>query len=206
VNKGGFSAGARVVVEQLDDKNWVVREPFSYTGKQDPFEIYAGMRTDFASVPRIFAWLLPSYGRYTKAAIVHDLLWREWAKEGRLDYIDADGIFRRAMRELEVPFLRRWMMWAAVRWGALRKPGGRRKWLREAPRVLVMTLVAAPIVLPPALFIGLGMFLFLIFEVIAWLLLKLAETVRGILKRPSDKAIIAPMMGWRLEKPMPPSE
>lgn len=43
-----------------------------------------------------------------EAAIVHDLLWREYARTGRISYHDADGMFRRAMRELDVPFLRRW--------------------------------------------------------------------------------------------------
>jgi Protein of unknown function (DUF1353) len=34
---------------------------------------------------------------------------------GRISRIDADGIFRQSMRELGVPFLRRWIMWAAGR-------------------------------------------------------------------------------------------
>ena len=98
----------------------------TYEGQEQlPFAVYRGMETDFASVPRVFVWLLPRYGAYTKAAMVHDLLWREYACKGRMSYRDADGVFRRALRELEVPFLRRWMMWTAVRWGALVKPGGR---------------------------------------------------------------------------------
>src|SRR5688572_16352469 len=104
----GFSRDAEVIVRQLDDKNWEVREPFSYTGKRgEPFHIEVGQQTDFASVPRVFVWFLPRYGRYTLAALLHDHLWRDVVPGGKLDYIDADGIFRRAMRELGVPFLRR---------------------------------------------------------------------------------------------------
>lgn len=113
-------------------------------------EVPASMQTDFASVPRVFVWFLPRYGRYTKAAILHDHLWRDLVPAGKLTLLEADGIFRRAMRELRVPFLRRWMMWAAVRWPALLKPGGRTGWWKESWRVLLFTLLALPIVAPPA--------------------------------------------------------
>ena len=58
-------------------------------------------------------WLIPRYGVYTKAAILHDYLCERHPVSRR----DADGIFRRALRELGVSVLRRWMMWAAVRAG-----------------------------------------------------------------------------------------
>ena len=179
IEQGGFSEGCRVVVEQLDDREWVVREGFTYRGGEgDVFEVYDGMRTDFASVPRVFVWLLPRYGRWTKAAILHDLLWREHAAQGRMDWIDADGVFRRAMRELGVPFLRRWLMWTAVRWAALRKPGGRRRWLTEAPRVLLFSVVALPVVAPPAVLVLAALLLFWLLEAIFWLLLAAGRLVR----------------------------
>jgi len=122
----GFSQGAEVLVRELDAKNWEVREAFSYTGKSETFDVPVGMHTDFASVPRVFVWFLPRYGRYTLAAVLHDYLWRCRASKGRMAYVDADGTFRRAMREEGVPFLTRWMMWAAVRWGALQAERERR--------------------------------------------------------------------------------
>lgn len=194
----GFSEGSRVLVEQLNDKDWAVREPFSYTGETDTYQVYEGMETDFASVPRPFVWFLPRYGRYTKAAIVHDFLWRDLAKQGRMDWIDADGLFRRAMRELEVPFLRRWIMWAAVRWGALLKPNGLRGWWREAPRVVVVTLIAVPLVLPPAVVILVSLVLFYLAEGIVWMFLELARLVRGLAGRPSRKEVNPPRLSLRL--------
>ncbi|MGH9156080.1 MAG: DUF1353 domain-containing protein [Acidimicrobiales bacterium] len=194
----GFSEGCRVVVEQVDDQNWKVLEPFSYTGQAGtPFEVYAGMGTDFASVPAIFLWFLPRYGTYTKAAIVHDLLWREHAKAGRMSYVDADGVFRRAMRELEVPFLRRWIMWAAVRWGALMKPGGRTGWLKEAWRVLLVSAVALPIVLPPAVLILVSLAAFFVLETVLWVPLKLAALVKQRRNMPV-KEVNTPTFEWRL--------
>jgi hypothetical protein len=194
----GFSAGAKVVVEEIDDTNWKVRESFSYTGKRETFTVPVGADTDFASVPRVFVWFLPRYGRYTLAAILHDYLWRVRASTGLMDYIDADGTFRRAMRELDVPFLTRWIMWAGVRWAALLKPGGRRGWWREAWRVLLVTLVALPIVLPPAVVVAAGLAAFTLLETVLWVPLKLADLIRGALDRPTGKQVNPPTFDWRL--------
>jgi hypothetical protein len=197
----GFSEDCRVIVEQVDDKNWKVKEPFSYTGgKGEKFDVPLDMTTDFASVPRMFVWLLPTYGAYTKAAIVHDLMWRKFASQDRMNFIDADGIFRRAMRELEVPFWRRWIMWSAVRWGALKKPHGTRGWLKEAWRVIVVTLVALPFVVLPALMILVGLLLFYILEQVTWGFLKISEWVRGLIDRPTDKKVVAPRFDLQLTK------
>src|SRR5947209_20335964 len=106
-----------VVVRELSDADgsrWCLLEPLSYYGRRETFVVPVGFTTDFASVPQALTWLVPRYGRYTKAAILHDHLWREGAA-GRFRWADADGILRRAMRELDVPFLRRWPMWGAVR-------------------------------------------------------------------------------------------
>ncbi|HEY5988130.1 MAG TPA: DUF1353 domain-containing protein [Streptosporangiaceae bacterium] len=85
-------------------------------GKHDVFCVPVGERTDFASVPRVFVCFLPRYGRYTKAAILHDYLWSVKISVGDISRLNAGGIFRQAMRDLGVPFLRRWIMRAAVRW------------------------------------------------------------------------------------------
>ena len=193
----GFSPGAKVVVEEIDDTNWKVRQPFSYTGKTETFAVPVGAETDFASVPRVFVWLLPRYGRYTIAAILHDYLWRQLASTGAMEYIDADGIFRRAMRELHVPFLRRWIMWAAVRWGALLKPGGRRGWWRESWRVLLITLVALPVVLPPAVVVAVALAVFYVLEAVVWMALKVVDLVKRAAGRPPRKQVNPPTFEWR---------
>jgi hypothetical protein len=126
-----FPEGSVVVVKQVDDRNWEVREALRYRANREVFEVPVGQGTDFASVPRPFVWFLPRYGAYTMAAILHDYLWRVRAANGKMRWIEADGVFRRAMRELHVPFLRRWIMWGAVRWAALFKPGGRSGWIRR---------------------------------------------------------------------------
>jgi hypothetical protein len=44
-------------------------------------------------------------------------------------------------------------MWAGVRWGALTDPRRRPGWAASAPGVLAVSLLAAPLVLPPAILI-----------------------------------------------------
>lgn len=189
---------AKVVVEQVSDNNWLLREAFDYTGKFETFHVPLGQGTDFASVPRVFVWFLPRYGRYTKAAILHDFLWRERASKGTLDYVDADGTFRRAMRELGVPFLRRWILWAAVRWGALLKPNGRKGWLKEAPRVLLVSAVAVPIVVPPAIVVGAAIVVFQTVELVVWVPLKVVELVKEATAPDTAKQANLPGLDWRL--------
>jgi hypothetical protein len=42
---------------------------------EQPFE------TDLASVPRLLTWLVPRYGTYTKAAVLHDYLCQNVGKD-----------------------------------------------------------------------------------------------------------------------------
>lgn len=193
----GFAPGSKVVVEQVDDTNWEVRQELRYEGKDDTFVVRPGDRTDFASVPRIFVWLLPRYGRYTKAAILHDHLWRNLATTGQISWVDADATFRRAMRELGVPFLRRWLMWAAVRWAALLKPGGTKGWSEEAWRVVLLSAIALPIALPPAAAIIASLGVFYVLEWVLWVPLQIHKVVRRRTGRPSRKAVNPPTLEWK---------
>jgi hypothetical protein len=147
---------------------WRMTDPLAWTGTfrggnrrlevpaaPDPFT------TDLASVPRSLTWLLPRYGKYTKAAVLHDYLCQRFrdapvapdtpdAAPSLLplrDRSDADELFRVVMAELEVPGLRRGLMWAAVSWGTLFTclvPGRRsRPVLRWVGRGIVVAAVVA---------------------------------------------------------------
>lgn len=192
-----FPSDAIVDVEQLDDKSWKLHRALRYVGKQEAFEAPRDMATDFASVPRVFVWLLPRYGRYTKAAIIHDHLWRD--RPNNISLHDADALFRRAMRESDVAFLRRWVMWTAVRWGALKKGGVNREWLTDLPVVLLFTLIVLPIVLPPALVILIALVAFWVMEALVWVVLLIAK-VLGRRMRPArpEKEVNAPDLSLSL--------
>lgn len=195
--------GGNVVVEEVDDTNWLLREPYEYQAAGRLVHVPVCQPTDFASVPRVFVWLLPRYGRYTKAAIMHDHLWRDLTilpdtDPNSIAVVDADAMFRHAMGDLGVPFLKRWFMWGAVRWGALVKPGGRKGWLKEAPRVLLLTLLAIPIVAVPALVILVALALFFVLELIVWVPLKLVQLYKQSHHTGPVKPAIRPSFTWKL--------
>jgi hypothetical protein len=139
-----------LVVRRASDQLWEVVEPLAYRGRWDTFVIPAGFLTDFASVPRLVVWLIPRFGRYTMAAVLHDWLVTTGLATGVVSSRDADGLFRRVLRELDVPPVRRWLMWTGVRWGALVSPLRRPGWWLDARRVLALSVLAAPVVVPPA--------------------------------------------------------
>jgi Protein of unknown function (DUF1353) len=142
-----------LTVTRVDADRWALVDALVYQGRRDRFLVPAGFRTDFATVPALVRWLVPRFGTYTLAAILHDWLVTEGLRTGAVTSRDADGIFRRVMRESGVPVIRRWLMWAGVRWGALGSERRRTGWLISAPGVLAISLLAAPLVLPPALLI-----------------------------------------------------
>lgn len=103
---------------------WRLLSPLEYQGKMEQFIVPEGFITDFASVPCALWSVFPPYGKYTKAAVVHDWLYAA----GKVSRKDADGIFSRMMREAGVKW-RRPLMWFAVRlfggrsWKRYRKNG-----------------------------------------------------------------------------------
>lgn len=82
-------------------------------------EVPPGFVTDGASVPRVFWALLPAWGRYSRAAVVHDYLCERINAGDPLQFAAsrrvADGIFLEAMSVCGVSFPVRVLMWLAVR-------------------------------------------------------------------------------------------
>jgi hypothetical protein len=66
--------------------------------------------TDLASVPFWLWWFVASYGLHTRAALLHDQL----VDVAELDRAQADRIFRLALEDSKVRWMRRWLMWTAV--------------------------------------------------------------------------------------------
>lgn len=71
--------------------------------------IPAGFETNLASTPRIMWPILPPFGTYTKATILHDFLYTT------KDRFLADALFRVAMRESGTNYFVRLIMFYAVR-------------------------------------------------------------------------------------------
>ena len=85
-----------------------------YTVKLDDtiFRIPKGFVTDFASVPRAFWRIVPPWGRYFPAAVVHDYLYSVQDRPREA----ADKVFLLILKALNIPRWRRWAMYLAVRW------------------------------------------------------------------------------------------
>ena len=73
--------------------------------------------TDLASVPQLLTWLVPTSGKHLPAALVHDAL----VDDPSIDRFHADELFRDGMGDLEVGFIRRWLMWTAVTLETIRR-------------------------------------------------------------------------------------
>lgn len=192
----GFPGGLIVDVQAISEKRWKVLTPFIYRATNEVYTVPAGEETDFASVPRPFVWFIPRYGRYTKAAILHDRLCR-LAEEGSFNRRDADGVFRQAMRTLNVSFLRRWIMWTAVRWGAIVTREGRRGWLKDAWIVIPLSLVVLPIIGPAALLIVVTLLVWFFAELIVWPVLELVRVFK-VRRQMAAKRVNVPQLTFRL--------
>lgn len=99
-----------------DGRTWVIRSEFGYDvgveGSEDRIDVPIGFKTDFASVPRLFWALLPKWGKYGNAAVIHDYLY--WSQERSRR--ESDNIFLEAMGVLQVSPLHKNPMYWAVRW------------------------------------------------------------------------------------------
>ena len=135
-----------VVLRACSPTTFSLDEPVFYRGKCEYFCVPRGFVTDLASVPWWLVWLVPRYGRYTMAALLHDHLCVE-AQAGRFSRHDADSIFRRCLRELGVGLLQRCAMFAAAR-AASRWSDATRG---EALMLTLVTLAAVLILLVPCL-------------------------------------------------------
>jgi Protein of unknown function (DUF1353) len=130
-------------LRQVDEDTFVILRSFCYrAGRGDPdegavylvpgedFEVPAQTgpdprvvvppdatgRTDLASVPSLFWWLIASYGNHTRASLLHDALYVD-AGDPPVSRRTADRLFLTALREpgpQKGGAFRHWLMWAAV--------------------------------------------------------------------------------------------
>jgi hypothetical protein len=121
---------ALVVTPMADGRRWKIHEAFHYeTDGGARIEVPAGTITDFASIPRLLWPILPPTGRYTRAAVVHDVLYSNH-RTGLFHYSRAyaDAILMEAMRDCGCGWLCCYTIWIGVRiggwaaWSAKEKP------------------------------------------------------------------------------------
>ncbi len=103
----------------LAQGRFTLTESFTVTWKRGltevlEFEVLAGFSTDLASIPRMFQSIVPKVGKHIQPAIAHD-----WCYMGNthLSKYDADLLFLEGMKATGVWWLRRRVMYLAVRLG-----------------------------------------------------------------------------------------
>jgi hypothetical protein len=106
---------ALVVSPLADGKTWVIVRDFGYDvgaeNSGDHIGVAICFQTDFASIPRLFWAILPKWGRYGNATVVHDWLYWTQTRPRR----EADAILLEAMGVLGVTSLVKYAMYRAVR-------------------------------------------------------------------------------------------
>lgn len=88
-----------MVLEELPISNtkvrWKLKEPVQYSTKEgEMIEVPVGFITDLASIPKVLWTFYAPFGKYSKAAVIHDFLYRKQFKTRR----ESDLIFYNAMK------------------------------------------------------------------------------------------------------------
>lgn len=118
-----FTGELTITSLDADCTRWRLEEPLSYEvgflGSGRRITVPEGYETDGASIPRWLWSILPAWGRYSRAALVHDYLYDCLIagvphKEARTRAA-ADEVFLEAMLVSDVSRLVAHMMWACVR-------------------------------------------------------------------------------------------
>lgn len=121
----GTNRPALFQFERMEPPNYRVMRQFEYVDKlghwyRVPKDV-ADNTTDYASIPFFLTWLVPKDGSHTPASVLHDALiggrkdvHYETSAPETVDDRHADYLFREAMTQTGVTWLRRWLMWAAV--------------------------------------------------------------------------------------------
>lgn len=124
----------RLVLTPSGNDYWELVHKYTRKIGNRTVEVPKGFVCDLASIPRFLWALLPPFGLYTTAAVVHDKLCCYEAYDGQMSYAEADKIFLKLMLEDGVnPTLANLMYWAVNLRHILIKFGGK-QWQKKKTR------------------------------------------------------------------------
>lgn len=119
-----------LLVQYIDGKHWEIKQSFTYRishqNSPEYVAIFAGMVTDFASMPYGVRVIFRSPGgKWDKPAVVHDCLYNkayvtlDTGGIRSIDRAEADRIFNEAMQVTGVNWLSRQLIYRGVRVGGM---------------------------------------------------------------------------------------
>lgn len=101
------------VSPNADGRTWTLTRKLEYRvgDSTELITVPKGYKTDLASIPRIFWSILPPFGKYTAASVLHDFSYFKQAYTRRR----CDEIFLEAMKVLNVAWWKRRLLFRSVR-------------------------------------------------------------------------------------------
>jgi len=105
----------QVTATKIGSNLWRIEKDLTYANKVISITAKSGLKTDFASIPRL-AWTLigsPAMGRYTASSVIHDVLYMTES----LSRKECDDLFLEMLEVDGVKWWRRYAMYYAVRIG-----------------------------------------------------------------------------------------
>jgi len=114
-----LTGNLQAVVVRNTDGSWSLHEPLAFTWRGHDITIPARFTCDLSSIPAGFKWLFSDSDLSISAPVAHDFLYRRhgWTPTYTFTRAQADLLFRVIQQARRVPFLSRWITWAAVRVG-----------------------------------------------------------------------------------------
>lgn len=107
----------RLKAESAPRGRWKLIAPLDYLADQCFIRVPVGFETDLASIPKGLRWIISQNEEHREAAVLHDYL---YSVGGKFDWFsftrkEADEIFLAAMNYSGVSWLKRSLMFSAVR-------------------------------------------------------------------------------------------
>ncbi|WP_338985769.1 DUF1353 domain-containing protein [Fusobacterium animalis] len=91
----------KLILDPISNGKAVLMQDYIYSINEYDIKVFKGFVTDGASVPHSLQWLYNPYGKYVKAAVIHDYLYSCYNNTG-INRTLADKIFMHIMHETGV--------------------------------------------------------------------------------------------------------
>ena len=110
---GNFLSDAVLTSDPNSDTSWILHEDLVYKTSSFAITVPTGFKTDLASTPKVLWSILPPFGLYTNAAVLHDFMYS--TQPAPFIRKDADDIFYHNLLGAGVIKVKALSMYYAVR-------------------------------------------------------------------------------------------